>query len=52
MKDFFNFKEVFTYLFKPHRSKNFNTAAMHWINRLAIVMFLGGVLYIIFAFYV
>ena len=29
----------------PNRPTNFNLKVMHWINRIAIIIFLGGVIY-------
>jgi hypothetical protein len=29
----------------PNRPDNFNLKVMHWINRIAIIMFLGGVIW-------
>ncbi|AFD08479.1 DUF6728 family protein [Solitalea canadensis] len=29
----------------PNRPINFNLRVMHWINRIAIIMFLAGVIY-------
>ncbi|WP_338092191.1 DUF6728 family protein [Solitalea lacus] len=29
----------------PNRPTNFNIKVMHWINRIAIIMFLAGVIY-------
>ena len=52
LKDFFNFGEVFGYLFKPKKGENFNTRAMHFINRLAILIFLVGVIYIVIKYYI
>ncbi|MFC4758077.1 DUF6728 family protein [Solitalea agri] len=29
----------------PNRPTNFNIKVMHWINRIAIIVFLAGVIY-------
>jgi len=29
----------------PSRPTNFNLKVMHWINRIAILMFLGGIIW-------
>jgi hypothetical protein len=29
----------------PNRPTNFNLKVMHWINRIAILMFLGGIIW-------
>lgn len=29
----------------PTRPSNFNLKVMHWINRIAIILFLAGILY-------
>ncbi|MBX9852980.1 MAG: hypothetical protein K2X86_14650 [Cytophagaceae bacterium] len=51
LKDYFNVGEVFGYFFRkkdPNRPKNFNLKAMHFINRLAIIMFLICVFVILY----
>ena len=48
--DYFNVGEVFGYFFRkkdPNRPTNFSLRAMHGINKLSILMFLCGVLYMI-----
>ncbi|HEY8400200.1 MAG TPA: DUF6728 family protein [Cytophagaceae bacterium] len=50
LKQFLAVKEVFGYFFRkkdPNRPKNFNIKVMHGINRLAIIMFLVGVIVLI-----
>ena len=45
---FLFFKFVKMYFFRkadPNRPTNFNLKVMHWINRIAIIVFLGGVIY-------
>jgi hypothetical protein len=49
-KDYFGFKEMFTYFFRkkdPNRPVNFNIKAMHWTNRISIIMFLIGLIIIL-----
>ncbi|MCS6824135.1 MAG: hypothetical protein NZ529_07535 [Cytophagaceae bacterium] len=57
LKEYFKVGEVFKYPFRlffekpdPNKPKNFNLAAMHWINRIAIIMFLVCVVVIILRF--
>lgn len=48
--DYFNVGEVFGYFFRkkdPNRPTNFSLRAMHGVNKLSILMFLCGVLYMI-----
>lgn len=48
--DYFNFGEVFGYFFRkkdPSRPTNFSLKAMHGVNKLSILMFLAGILYMI-----
>ncbi len=50
-KDFFSLGEVGGYFFRkkdPNRKPDFTLRAMHGINKISIVIFLGGVLYLIF----
>lgn len=47
---YWNFREVFTYFFKkrdPSSKGNVNLTIMHGINRLAIIIFLLGLVYLI-----
>lgn len=49
-KDYFSLGEVAGYFFRkkdPSRPTNFNIRAMHGVNKLSIVMFLLGVIYMI-----
>ncbi|WP_374709121.1 DUF6728 family protein [Aureibacter tunicatorum] len=48
-KDFLNIKEVFKYLIKGSSQKNASSTvkAMHLINRVAIIIFLLGVIYLV-----
>jgi hypothetical protein len=48
--NYFDFTEVLTYFFRkkdPSRPKSFNLKAMHTINKISILMFLMGVIFII-----
>lgn len=50
-KDFFSLGEVAGYFFRkkdPNRKADFTLRAMHGINKISIVVFLLGVLYLIF----
>ena len=50
VKRYFELGEVAGYFFRkkdPNRPSNFNIRAMHTINKISIVMFLVGVLFII-----
>ena len=50
MKGLFDFTEVATYFFRkkdPNRKSNFNLRAMHTINKISILMFLGAIIYFI-----
>ncbi|MFD2999094.1 DUF6728 family protein [Pontibacter toksunensis] len=50
MKGLFDFSEVATYFFRkkdPNRKSNFNLRAMHTINKISILMFLGCIIYFI-----
>lgn len=54
VKEFFSMGEVGRYFFRKKNSNkttNVNTKIMHGINRLAIVIFLAGVIYIILKHY-
>lgn len=49
-KNFFKLNEVGNYFFRgkdSSRPVNFNIRVMHGINRLAIVMFLLGIIYLV-----
>jgi hypothetical protein len=50
-KEFFSLGEVGGYFFRKHdpdRPRNFNLRMMHGINKISIVIFLLGVLFLIF----
>ena len=50
-KEFFSLGEVGGYFFRkkdPNRPNNINIRMMHGVNKISIVIFLVGVLYIIF----
>jgi hypothetical protein len=54
-KEFFSLGEVGRYFFRSKDSSkpaNVNIKIMHGINRLAIVIFLAGVIYIVVKFYI
>lgn len=49
-KDYFQVGEAFEYFFRkkdPSRPSNFNIKVMHGINRISIVIFLLGVIFLI-----
>lgn len=51
LKEFFSLGEVGGYFFRkkdPNRPSNINIRMMHGVNRISIVIFLAGVIYIIF----
>ena len=51
MKEFFSFGEVGGYFFRkkdPNRPNNINIRMMHGVNKISIIVFLAGVLYLIF----
>jgi hypothetical protein len=50
MREFFAFGELFGYFFRSRRSDrptNINIRMMHGINKIAIVVFLLGIIYLI-----
>ncbi|WKN43990.1 DUF6728 family protein [Tunicatimonas pelagia] len=50
LKDYFAFGEVFGYFFRkkdPNRKTNFNLRMMHGINKISIIMFLLGIIFLI-----
>ncbi len=52
-KEYFNFGEVLGYFFRrkdPNRKTNFNLRMMHGINKLSIIIFLAGLLYLVFKY--
>lgn len=51
LREFFELNEVFGYFFRakdPSRPSNINIKMMHGINKISIIIFLAGVLYLIF----
>ncbi len=53
VKDYFQFGELFGYFFRkkdPARKSNFNLKVMHGINKISIIIFLAGVLYLLFKY--
>ncbi len=49
-KDYFKVGEVFGYFFRkkdPTRPSNFNLRMMHGVNKISIVIFLLGVIFLI-----
>ena len=55
LKEFFSLGDVGRYFFRgkeANKPANVNVRIMHGINRLAIVIFLAGVIYIVFKFYI
>lgn len=54
-KDFFTLGEVGRYFFRkkdPNRPTNFSIKMMHGVNKLSILIFLIGVIYLIFKHYI
>lgn len=50
-RDYFALGDVFGYFFRkkdPNRPSNFNLRMMHGINKLSILIFLAGVIFMIF----
>ncbi len=50
LKDFFSLGEVGSYFFRkrdPNRPSNINLKMMHGVNKISIIVFLLGVLFII-----
>jgi hypothetical protein len=50
LADYFGFGEVLTYFFRkkdPNRKTNFNLRMMHGINKISIIMFLMGVMFLL-----
>ena len=50
IRDYFQFGEVAGYFFRkkdPNQKPNFNLRMMHSINKLSILMFLIGIIYLI-----
>ncbi len=51
LKQFFSLGEVGGYFFRkkdPNRPNNINIRMMHGVNKISIVVFLAGVIYLIF----
>jgi len=51
IKDYFQFGELFGYFFRkkdPNRPSNFSIRMMHGINKFSILIFLLGILFLIF----
>jgi len=49
-QEYFNFGELFGYFFRkkdPNRKSNFNLRMMHGINKISIIIFLAGLIYLI-----
>ncbi|MEJ2005727.1 MAG: hypothetical protein P8X57_12360 [Cyclobacteriaceae bacterium] len=50
LKDYFRLGEVFGYFFRkkdPSRPSNVNIRMMHGINKISILIFLAGVIYMV-----
>ena len=50
LKEYFQLGPVFGYFFRrrdPNRKTNFNLRMMHGINKISMIMFLIGILFII-----
>jgi len=50
LREYFNLGPVFGYFFRgkdPNRKTNFNLRMMHGINKISILMFLIGIIFII-----
>jgi hypothetical protein len=51
LREFFGVSEVFGYFFRKkdaNRPQNINIKMMHGVNKISIIIFLLGVLYLIF----
>ena len=49
-KNYFGFGEVLGYFFRkkdPDRKSNFNLKMMHGINKISIIVFLAGLIYLV-----
>lgn len=49
-KEYFKLGEVFGYFFRkkdPTRKTNFNLRMMHGINKISIIIFLAGLIYLV-----
>lgn len=54
-KDYFKVGDFFSYFFRkkdPNRPKNINLRMMHFVNRLAIIMFLIGIGILIYKLFI
>jgi hypothetical protein len=50
LREYFNFGPVFGYFFRkpdPNRKSNFNLRMMHGINKISILMFLIGIVFVL-----
>ncbi|MFW5760828.1 MAG: DUF6728 family protein [Cyclobacteriaceae bacterium] len=50
VKEYFKLGEFFGYFFRkkdPNRPTNFNLRMMHGINKISIIMFLAGIIFLI-----
>lgn len=55
LRELFGVSEVFSYFFRkkdPNRPVNINIRMMHGINKISILIFLGGVVYLIFKLWI
>lgn len=49
-QEYFKFGDVFGYFFRkkdPNRKTNFNLKMMHGINKISIIIFFAGIIYLI-----
>ena len=49
VKEYFQFGELFGYFFrkKPEEKPDFSLRSMHFVNKLSIIVFLLGIIYVI-----
>jgi hypothetical protein len=50
IKEYFRLGEFFGYFFRkkdPNRPSNFNLRMMHGINKISIIMFLAGIIFLL-----
>ena len=55
IREFFGVGEVFGYFFRkkdPNRPQNINIRMMHGVNKISILIFLAGVIYLIFKLWI
>ncbi|MFN8438240.1 MAG: DUF6728 family protein [Cytophagales bacterium] len=52
MNKFSGFKELFSYFFSKRNSPNYSVKAMHWVNRLSMVMFLIALVVIVYRLFI